>query len=88
VSAVLCGECDATQGGWLVSDHGAAFCRGNLIVARAFSFRVVVVAVANEAPVLHRLGEGWLKLPSPFDAVRNSSVESSIMAHCRVDASL
>jgi hypothetical protein len=29
--------------GWLVSDHGAAIHRGNLVMARAFSFHVVVV---------------------------------------------
>jgi hypothetical protein len=38
--------------------------------------------------MLHRLGEGWSQLPSPLDAVGNSSVESSIMAHCRVNATL
>jgi hypothetical protein len=32
--------------------------------------------------------EGWPKLPSPLDAVRNSSVESSIVAHYGVDAPL
>jgi hypothetical protein len=37
---------------------------------------------------MHRLGEGWPKLPSPLDVVRNSSVESSIVAHCGVDAPL
>jgi hypothetical protein len=31
-------------------------------------------------------GEGWPKLPSPLEAMRNSSVESLVMAHCRVDA--
>jgi hypothetical protein len=34
------------------------------------------------------LGEGGPKLPSPLDAVRNSSTESSIMTHCGVDAPL
>jgi hypothetical protein len=57
-------------------------------VAGAFSFRVVVVVGVNEAPVLRRLVEGWLKLPSLLDAVRNSSVGSSIMGRCGVDAPL
>jgi hypothetical protein len=60
--------------------------RGNIIVGRAFSFHVVVVAGVSEAHVLRLLGEGWLKLPSPLDAMRNSSVESSIVACCGVDA--
>jgi hypothetical protein len=34
--------------------------------------------------MLHLLGEGWLKLPSPLDAVMNSSMESLIMACCGV----
>jgi hypothetical protein len=55
-------------------------------VARTFSFHVVVVVGVSEAPVLRLLGEGWPKLPSLLDAVRNSSVESSIMARCEVDA--
>jgi hypothetical protein len=37
---------------------------------------------AGKAPVLCLLGEGRPKPPSPLDAVRNSSVESSIMAQC------
>jgi hypothetical protein len=37
---------------------------------------------------MHRLGEGWPKLPFPLDVVRNSSVESSIVAHYGVDTPL
>jgi hypothetical protein len=48
----------------------------------------VVVKGASEAPVPCLLGEGRLKLPSPLDAVRNSSVESSIMPRHGVDAPL
>jgi hypothetical protein len=74
--------------GWLVSGYGTAVCGGNLIVAGAFSFHVMVAVGANKAPVLHRLGEEWPKLPSPLDAVRNSSLESLTVAHCGVDAPL
>jgi hypothetical protein len=38
--------------------------------------------------VLRPLGEGWSKLPSLPDAMRNSSVESLIMACRGVDAPL
>jgi hypothetical protein len=39
--------------------------------------------------MLHLLGEGRSNLPPPpLDTVRNSSVESSIMANHRVDAPL
>jgi hypothetical protein len=55
-------------------------------VAEVFSFRVVVVVGASETPVLRLLGERWPKLPSLLDTMRNSSVESPIVAHCRVDA--
>jgi hypothetical protein len=34
------------------------------------------------------LWEGWLKLPYPLDAVRNSSVKSLTVARYRVDAPL
>jgi hypothetical protein len=44
----------------------------------ALSFHVVVVG-SNKLLVLRCLGEGWPKLPSLIDAMRNSSVESSIM---------
>jgi hypothetical protein len=70
----------------LVFGYNTVVHRGNHVMARAFSFHVVVVAGANEAPVLHHLGEGWLNLPSPLDAIRNSLVESSILAHCGVYA--
>jgi hypothetical protein len=43
---------------------------------------------ASEGPTPRLLGEGRPKLPSPLDAVRNSSVESSIMVYRRVDAPL
>jgi hypothetical protein len=72
----------------LVSGRGATVCGGNVVIAREFSFHVVVAVQANGAPVLHRLGEGWLKLSSPLNAVRNFLVESSIMVHCGVDAPL
>jgi hypothetical protein len=52
-------------------------------VARAFSVHGVVAMLASEAPTPRLLGEGRSKLPSPLDAVRNSS----IMAHRGVDAS-
>jgi hypothetical protein len=70
----------------LVSGHGAAIHGRNIVVAEAFSYHVVVVAGASEDSALCLLGEGRLKLPSPLDVVRNSSVESSIMARCGVDA--
>jgi hypothetical protein len=72
----------------LVSGCGTAIHRGNLIVAGASSFHVAVVVGANEAPMMCYLGEGWLKLLSPLDIVRNSSMESSIVAHCGADAPL
>jgi hypothetical protein len=50
-------------------------------MAGAFFFHVVVVVGANEAPVLRRLGEGWPKLPSPLDTLRNYST----VAHYVVD---
>jgi hypothetical protein len=53
----------------------------------ALNFHVVVVG-ANMSPVLHFLGEGWPKLHSPLNSVRNSSVQSSIVARCGVDAQL
>jgi hypothetical protein len=46
----------------------------------------VVVTRAGEAPALRLLGEGRPKLPSLLDAMRNSLVESSIMACRGVDA--
>jgi hypothetical protein len=48
----------------------------------------MVVTGVSEAPVACLLGEGRLKLPSSLDAVRNSLVESSIMAYHEVDALL
>jgi hypothetical protein len=48
----------------------------------------VVATGAGSTPVSHLLGEGGPKLPSPLDAMRNSSVESSIMAHRKVGALL
>jgi hypothetical protein len=55
-------------------------------MAGAFSIHGVVVAGASEAPALRLLGEGRLKLPSPLDAVRTSSMETSMMARHGVDA--
>jgi hypothetical protein len=43
---------------------------------------------SRQSPVLRLLGKGVAKLPSPLDAMRNSSAESSIMARRRVDATL
>jgi hypothetical protein len=50
-------------------------------VAGAFSIHGVVVMGAGGVPVPRLLGEGRLKLPSLLDAMRNSLMESSIMAH-------
>jgi hypothetical protein len=72
--------------GKLVSDRNTAIQRGNFIMAGAFSFHVVVEAGASEAPELCLEEEKLPKLPSPLDIVRNSTVESSIMARCGVDA--
>jgi hypothetical protein len=72
----------------LVFGRGTTVRGGNLVMAGAFSFHVVVVVGANEAPMLCCLGEGWLKLPSPVDAVRNSLVESSIVAPMKMAPSL
>jgi hypothetical protein len=46
----------------------------------------VVQTGAGRAPVSCLLGEGRPEPSSPLDVERNSSVESSIMAHWRVDA--
>jgi hypothetical protein len=72
----------------LVSGHGATIHGGNIIMAcvvGAFSFQGVVVAGASGAPVLCLLGERRLNLPSPLDAMRNSSVESSTAACYGID---
>jgi hypothetical protein len=53
----------------------------------SFSHGVVVTGV-SEVPMSCFLGEGRLKLPSPLKVMRNSSVESSIMARRGVDAPL
>jgi hypothetical protein len=77
--------------GVVVFSHGATICGETVImacVAGAFSIHSVVVAGANEGLVLHLLVEGKPKLPTPLDALRNSSVESSIMARHGVDALL
>jgi hypothetical protein len=71
----------------LVFGCGAAIHGRNPIMVGALNFHVVVVG-ANMSPVLHFLGEGWPKLHSPLNSVRNSSVQSSIMARCGVDAQL
>jgi hypothetical protein len=70
--------------GKLVFGRGSTVHGGNIVMARvvgAFSFHGVVVAGVTGAPVLHLLGEGTSKLASLLDAVRNSSLESSIVAH-------
>jgi hypothetical protein len=51
-----------------------------VIMAGAFSILGVVVTGVSEAPVPRLLGQGRPKLPSPLVVVRNSSMESSIMA--------
>jgi hypothetical protein len=48
----------------------------------------VVAARAGGAPVPRLLGEGRPKPLSPHDIMRNSSMESSIMAYCRDEATL
>jgi hypothetical protein len=50
-------------------------------VAKAFSIHGVAVMGPGGAYVVCLLGEGRPEPPSPFGAVRNSSVESSIMAY-------
>jgi hypothetical protein len=52
-------------------------------VARVFCIHGVVVMGAGRAPMPRFLGEGRSGPPSPLDVVWNSSVESSIMAHCK-----
>jgi hypothetical protein len=45
------------------------------------SIHAMVVVGAGGAPTPHLLGEGRLEPPSSPEAMRNSSVESPIMAH-------
>jgi hypothetical protein len=45
------------------------------------SSHAMLVMGASRAPTSCLLGEGRLETPSPSEAVWNSSVESSIMAH-------
>jgi hypothetical protein len=71
----------------LVSDRGTTVHRGNLVVD-GDSFHVVVEVGVSEAPMLRRLGERWSTPPSPLNAERYSSTESSIMACYGVDALL
>jgi hypothetical protein len=49
-------------------------------VVGAFSIYGAVVMGVGGAPVLHLLGEMRPKPHTPLDAMRNSSVESSLMA--------
>jgi hypothetical protein len=56
------------------------------LCGRVFSISGVVLAGASEAPVSRLQGARGAMIPSPPDAVKNFSVESSIMAHYRVDA--
>jgi hypothetical protein len=75
--------------GKLVSSRGSVIHGGDLVVAcrvGAFSIHGMVVEGASEAPVLRLLGQQRSKLPSLIDAVRNYSVEFSIMARCLLDA--
>jgi hypothetical protein len=58
------------------------------LAAGAFSICGVVVMGASEAPMLRLLVEGRPKLPTSLGAMRNSLVESTIMARHVVDASL
>jgi hypothetical protein len=67
----------------MVFGRGAAVRGGNPVVVGVLSFHFVAVW-PNEPLVLRHLGEGWPKLPSPLDAVRNSLVESSIVARCEL----
>jgi hypothetical protein len=71
----------------LFSGRGTTISEGNPVVVGVLAFHVVAVG-ANEPPVLRHMGESWLKLPSPLDAMRTSSAVSSIRAHSGVDASL
>jgi hypothetical protein len=74
-----------------IFSHGTVVRGGNLVMADgagAFYIQGMVVDGANEATVLCLMGEGRPKLPCPIDTMRNSLVESSIMAHCGVDAPL
>jgi hypothetical protein len=71
----------------LVFSRGVAVHGGNPNAVGVLSFHVVVVG-ANKPPMLRCLGEGWSKLPSPLDTVRNSSMESSIVVYSGVDAPL
>jgi hypothetical protein len=50
-------------------------------MARASSYHGGVVTGAGGAPALSLLREGRLEPPTSLEAVWNSSVESSIMAH-------
>jgi hypothetical protein len=61
---------------------------GAVAMSRMFFRHGVVATGADRAPVPRLQGEVGPKLPSPLDAMRNSSIESSIMACHRVDAPL
>jgi hypothetical protein len=69
----------------MVSDCGTTISGGNV---GAFSFHVTVVVGASGAPMLCRLRERWSKLSFPLDAMRKSLGDSSIIAHCGVEALL
>jgi hypothetical protein len=60
-----------------------------VVVMSRISFNHGVVAMrVGKGPVPCIQGEVGVKLPSPLDAVRNSSTESSITAHHGVDTLL
>jgi hypothetical protein len=67
-----------------VSHRDAAIRGGTVIVASmagAFSVHGVVMTGVGEALVSCLLVQGRLKAPSPPNIVKNTSAESSIMAH-------
>jgi hypothetical protein len=72
-------QCAVARGGRSVSGHGRVVTIARAV--RVFSGHNLVVAGAGEAPVPCLLGEGRSILPSPSEAMWNSSVESSVMAH-------
>jgi hypothetical protein len=64
-----------------IACHDRIFARARAV--GVLSGRDMVVAGVGEAPVLCLLGERRSILPSPSEAMRNSSVESPIMAPSR-----
>jgi hypothetical protein len=69
---------------WQVSSRDTSARSGTIItnsVVGVSSSHGVVVTGASRAPMSCLLGEEWADPPSPLEAVWNSSVESSIIAH-------